>query len=238
MPIDLTISNEHCLFLDRIFFLSSKYENTPNIMIECSNNQIIFYTYLNEDLIYFKAKDAFFSSIESEPSYFCVQLQSFWISGMTTVNISIKQNEMILKYFFNTENKFTRILDLMDCDILEMPISTFNYRFDQIINQMNQESAIVRIEYENIKIKQKSEISEKIITENIKKGGCNLQFSINYKQIKNLKRFHSIFDEFYGIERIFIGIDDDGPLSVHISNIEMDFYYFTAVDVQKIYDES
>ena len=72
--------------------------------------------------------------------------------------------------------------------------------------------------------------------ENIEKGGCNLQFSLNTKQVKNIKKYKYIFDEFYNNEKIIMGIGDNDPLNINISNMEMEFNYFTVVDVQQIFD--
>lgn len=238
MHINLTLSHSHCLFLDRMFSLSSKYESTTNLIFECKYQKMIIYHHTDTEMIYFSLNDSFFISMVSEPFHFAIQLKSFWINGMTSLQIIVNQTEMIMKYIFDSENKFTKILNILNCDPVEMPQVSFKYRIDRLINKMAAGNATIRIEFKNIFIKQKNELIEKNISEDIREGGCNLQMLLDSKHIRNIKKFVNIIQDFYGDKKVMLGIGDEDPLSIHITDVEMDFRYFCAVEVDQIFPDN
>lgn len=237
--INLTLSRDHCAFLDRVFLLSTRFDSHlsagANLTFEFEYQKLKIYQATETNLLLCNLTDSFFMNFESEHSFFSAQINSFCIGGMKQLQISVNQSEMIFRYEFENQNEFTKIISLLHCDSINPPVPVFKYQISSnILSNLSPVNTSINIKYNKMEIKQKNEIIEKVITEKIS-DGCNLQIYLESKDMKHIKRIHEIFRGFYDINTFNIAISDDDPMLIEFLDDEIMLQFFCSVEVEQLF---
>lgn len=222
----MILSRENCQFLDKILFEKS-LETT--LSFEFNFDKVFLYQRTDLEMKYLILNESFFVKFESSSLDFRVPISSFYIPNMIELNIFIDENEFIMKYLFE-ETVLIRTIDCLNLESVELPYIIFNYTINNL-KYLHYETTHFKIEYDKIIFIQKNDSSEIIFTEKIE-NGCNLQFIVDKKFLKNIKNIFN--NPYFYNEPIILGIGDDCPLSLEFFNDEFRLYYFCAVETEKI----